>query len=403
MLNLFSTSLSVVKGRFCVSRFLSHFALPARKVRVIAIGKAAADMMQGLLDRYADRIDAGLIITKVNHTQTFPASAPSMTQIESAHPYPDERSIIAGHQLLQFIEESPNDAGFVFLISGGTSSLVDVLPETCDSQQLHELNHWLLAQGWPIDVMNQIRKSVSLIKAGRLARYVAGHPVLQLVISDVPGDELSVIGSGLLVPDKSSAAGIKNLPSWVRDMQVHVPAAPAANEACYARIESHIIASNQILRAEIARLAQASGYCVRSNRILQGDATTQGKAIAQTLIAGEPGLYVWGGEPVVTLPDNPGQGGRCQQLALAAAEQIAGQDNVTLLAVGTDGTDGPGDVAGGLVDGHTLERGYDAGAMPVQTALQHADAGSFLAASGDLVDTGPTGTNVMDVVIGLKT
>lgn len=403
LLNFFSQCLSVVNGRRCVATYLSHHALPAVKIRVIAIGKAAASMLQGILDAHAQQMDAGLIITKAGHTEQIVSGVVPVVQLESAHPYPDQRSVEAGRQLLQFIEQTPPACGLVFLISGGTSSLVEVLPESVDVEQLHHLNRWLLAQGWPIDIMNRIRKSVSLIKAGRLARYVADHPVLQLVISDVPGDELSVIGSGLLVPDDHADAIPEHLPDWLVHMQAQVPAAPGVADPCFANIRSEIIASNSRLRAELQKQATSMGYTVHCNQTLDGDAADRGVAIARTLVEGPPGLYIWGGETVVTLPAQAGEGGRCQHLALAAAQVLAGQDNMAVLAVGTDGNDGPGDIAGALVDGHTLERAQDAGALPPEIALQRADSGRFLAASGDLIDTGPTGTNVMDIVIGLKT
>ncbi len=403
LLNIYSSALKFVNGRQCVAEFLSRYALPAQKVRVIAIGKAAASMMQGVLELHADKVDAGIIITKAGHTEAFAATKPYIIQLEGAHPYPDQRSIDAGRQLLAFIDETPHDAGLLFLISGGASSLVEVLPDNIDVEQLHKLNRWLLAQGWPIDKMNQVRKTVSLIKAGRLAQKVMDHAVMQLVISDVPGDDLSVIGSGLLVPNTDSGDLPGQLPDWIKYMQSQVSVSPTAGNSCFASIESHIIASNSDLCAEVARQAKALGYIVQCNQLLDGDAAKQGTMIARSLIEGDKGVYVWGGETVVTLPPQPGQGGRCQHLALAAANVLAGQDNLTLLAVGTDGTDGPGEVAGGLVDGQTLQRGQDAGALSASDSLLHADAGSFLAASGDLVDTGPTGTNVMDLVIGLKT
>jgi glycerate 2-kinase len=403
LLNFFSHSLAVVNGRRCVENFLLQHALPMAKMRVIAIGKAAASMLQGVLTGHAHQVAAGLIITKAGHTEVLKAGTIPIVQLESAHPYPDQRSIEAGRQLLQFIEQTPADCGLLFLISGGTSSLVEVLPAGVTVEQLQQLNRWLLAQGWPIDIMNRIRKSVSLIKAGRLARYVAAHPVMQLVISDVPGDDLSVIGSGLLVPDSHATDLPADMPDWLVHMQAHVPPAPTQAEPCFANIQSDIIASNTLLRAEMARQAEAMGYALRCNEVLCGDAASQGVTIAQTLLDGPAGLYLWGGETVVTLPAQAGEGGRCQHLALAAAQVLAGHDNIAVLGVGTDGNDGPGDVAGALIDGQTLQRARDAGALPAEVALRQADAGRFLAASGDLVDTGPTGTNVMDIVIGLKT
>lgn len=402
LLKIFSQSMLAVNGQRCVAAFLTQHPLPALKVRVIAIGKAAASMLQGVLDIHVQSVESGLVITKVGHAEKFDAQSPPIVQLESAHPYPDQRSIAAGRQLLHFIEQTPRDIGLLFLISGGTSSLVEVLPEGIAAEQLGDLNRWLLAQGWPIDVMNQIRKSVSLIKGGRLACRVAGHVAMQLVISDVPGDDLSVIGSGLLTPNTLTSSLPEHLPDWIVHMQAEVPAPPTADAPCFATIQSHIIANNTRLRDEAARLSNMLGYRVHCNTVLDGDAAKQGVAIAQTLIDGPAGIYLWGGETVVTLPEQPGQGGRCQQLALAAAQVLAGHNNMAILAVGTDGNDGPGEVAGAIVDGQTLTRGRDAGAQTPEAALRQADAGSFLAASGDLVDTGPTGSNVMDLVIGLK-
>jgi glycerate 2-kinase len=402
LLKIFSQSLLAVNGQRCVAEFLTQHPLPAQKVRVIGIGKAAASMMLGALESHAQQIEAGLIITKVGHTEKFAVQFPPILQLESAHPYPDQRSVEAGRQLLHFISQTPRNTGLLFLISGGTSSLVEVLPESIDVEQLHKLNRWLLAQGWPIDVMNQIRKSVSMIKAGRLACSVAEHAVMQLVISDVSGDDLSVIGSGLLTPNVLTRGLPEQLPDWIVHMQGQVPAPPTADAPCFATIQSYIIASNARLREEVVRNSRTLGYSVRCNAELEGEAAQQGAEIAQTLIDGPAGIYLWGGETVVTLPERPGQGGRCQQLALAAAQTLAGHDNMAILAVGTDGNDGPGDVAGAFVDGQTLTRARDAGAQAPEVALRHADAGSFLAASGDLVDTGPTGSNVMDLVIGLK-
>ena len=134
---------------------------------------------------------------------------------------------------------------------------------------------------------------------------------------------------------------------------------------------------------------------------MQGDAALFGRHIAQVIQHADKGLYVWGGETVVALPDSPGMGGRCQQLALSAATELTGVENVVVLAAGTDGSDGPGEVAGAMVDGQTLARGRDAG-LDAESCLHKADAGHFLQASGDLIDTGPTGTNVNDLVLALK-
>lgn len=403
LLNIFSTALDSVNGRSVVTNYLHHHPLSQIPIRVVAIGKAAASMMHGVLDTEAERVEAGLVITKHGSTEDFSSASVTIKQIESAHPYADERSLAAGEQLLEFIQTASSSTGFLFLISGGASSLVEVLPLTIDASQLRTFNIWLLAQGWTIDTMNQLRKSISRIKAGRLARLLAGRSVQQLVISDVPGDSLEVIGSGLLVASENTSNLPTDLPGWVRNLQKQVEAPPAANSPCFANIRSAIIATNADLRNAAVQLAQKQGYLVQCNAFIDGDAARQGRTIAQQLLEGPAGIYVWGGETVVTLPEQPGQGGRCQHLALAAAQELVGQTQVALLALGSDGSDGPGDTAGALIDGETVVRGHDSGAGTVVDALERADAGSFLAASGDLIDTGPTGTNVMDLILGLKT
>ena len=184
-------------------------------------------------------------------------------------------------------------------------------------------------------------------------------------------------------------------------MLAKAPPMPAQGDTCFERIETALVASNRMLRDEACRLAEGRGLVVRRNEAVTGDAAEQGRIIAAQLNDGAAGLYVWGGETVVTLPATPGRGGRCQHLALAAARELAGCAKIALLAAGTDGSDGPGEVAGALIDGWSIQRGRDAGKDP-GAALLLADAGSFLHASGDLLDTGPTGTNVMDLILGLK-
>lgn len=403
LLNIYFDALNAVNGRRVIADYLQCHPLPDSRVRVVAIGKAAASMMQGVLDADVSRVDAGLVITRQGYTEDFSTAPVEITQIESAHPYPDERTLMAGEQLLKFIQAAPDSIDFLFLISGGASALVDVLPTGIDATQLQAFNVWLLAQGWPIEVMNRVRKSVSRIKGGRLATWLLGHRVQQLVISDVPGDALDVIGSGLLVASECTPDMPAALPDWVQQMQANVEPSPPADSACFTQIHSTIVANNARLREAASLAAQTRGYTVQSNDFIEGDAATQGRAIARRLLEGPAGIYIWGGETVVTLPAQHGEGGRCQHLALAAAQEIAGHAQVTLLAIGSDGSDGPGQVAGALVDGESVVRAYDGGATAVEAAIARADAGCFLAASGDLVDTGPTGTNVMDLILGLKT
>jgi glycerate 2-kinase len=177
---------------------------------------------------------------------------------------------------------------------------------------------------------------------------------------------------------------------------------PVEKAADAAELDVNVIANLRMAREAAAREAEALGYEARvSHAFLSGDAENVGRRLALELQDAWPGVYVWGGEPSVCLPPQPGRGGRNQHLALAAANVIAGRDDIIFLSAGTDGTDGPGEDAGALVDGGTLGRGERDG-FKAEACLRSADSGSLLEASGDLINTGPTGTNVMDLIIGLK-
>ena len=258
--------------------------------------------------------------------------------------------------------------------------------------------------------MNLVRKSVSRIKAGGLLGYLADRPVRQLAISDVPGDRPGVIGSGLLTPEPDLArrAGHLELPEWLADWvrrglaertnaDKPVPATTPGLSPAMELVATLASAKNAALEA-----ARREGLPARLHAtFIQGDAAQCGRTLARTLIDSAPGLQIWGGETTVRLPESPGRGGRNQHLALAAAVEMSGRDDCLLLSVGTDGTDGPTDDAGALVDGGTLDRARLAG-IDALDCLNRADSGSLLEASGDLIDTGPTGTNVMDLILGLK-
>lgn len=401
LLKIFSQALRRVNGKHCVATYLREHPVTDAHLRVVAIGKAAASMLVGAQAVCGERIEAALVISKYHHIDTSLSRDPSVTAIEAGHPYPDENSLVAGRALLAFLSQTRPGDRLLFLVSGGASALVEVLPDGVGLQQLIEMNRWLLASGWPIDHVNQLRKAVSCVKGGRLAPYLGDYPVTQLLISDVPADDPVVIGSGMLVAQPPAQPWPQALPGWIEDMLAKAPPMPTPQASCFKRIETFLVATNHLLCEQASRLGTDMGLPVRYNERLTGEAAGQGKAIAARLRHGEPGLYIWGGETVVTLPPAPGRGGRCQHLALAAASELDGCENIVLLAAGSDGTDGPGDVAGALIDAGTLQRGLDAGLDPKQ-ALARADAGSFLQASGDLLDTGPTGTNVMDLVLGLK-
>ena len=242
-----------------------------------------------------------------------------VTVMEAGHPVPDAASLRAGQGVLDFIAATPADAQLLFLISGGTSSLVEVLPPGVSLSDLQRLNQWLLGSGLDIHDMNVLRKRLSCIKGGRLAGYLHGRNVMQVLISDVPGDNPADIGSGLLMPEEDGNARVAALPEWLQGLIQHAP--PLARDpSCFHGIETHIIASLDDALAAAALETKDLGYKLQVHtERLSGDAALAGRRLAGILVDGPPGVHLWGGETSVEMPANPGRGGRNQHLALAAA------------------------------------------------------------------------------------
>ena len=396
LLEAYCSALAAVGGRNRVCRRLAGADFPDG-VYVVALGKAACAMAEGAHDALDGQIRDALVITKRGYAQPLPWPV-----LEAGHPRPDAGSIDAGRALLAFIDRLPEAAEVLILLSGGASALAEVLPDGVDLDALQRVNDWLLGSGLDIAAMNRIRKHLSLIKGGRLAQRLAPRRTLCLAISDVPGDDPRAIGSGPLTAD-DSAGDSSSLPPWLAELLRAAPPLPARGAACLENVRYEIIASNRdAVAAAVEAVERLGAVAVAEPEFVTGDAATVGARLARTLRATAPGtVHVWGGETTVKLPPRPGRGGRCQQLALAAALGLKGSTDTWLLAAGTDGSDGPTDDAGALVDGETVARGELAGA-DVVAALRAADAGSFLEASGDLMQTGPTGTNVMDLMLGLR-
>lgn len=376
LLELLQAGLDRVAGRRCVREALLARppAPPGVPVWAAAVGKAASAMALGAVDALGPSLERLLIVTKSGHLDPQLRSVPGMEAHESAHPVPDERSLAAGQRLLDWVSALPAAVAPLFLVSGGASSLVEVLEPGVSLGALAQISERGLADGVPIGELNARRASLSRLKGGRLAARLAGRPATALFLSDVPDDDPAVIGSGLLGP---AAAGVD----------------------CIDRL---IVASVDQAIEGVAMAAVQRGLtveCVRQR--FDGEATRLAARFTHELLIGNTQVRVWGGESTVRLPARPGRGGRNQHLALAAARLLPDYPQLLLLAAGTDGTDGPTDVAGGLVDADTCARVMMAGLDP-DDCLLRADSGTALAAAGALVHTGPTGTNVADLVIGLK-
>ncbi|MCC6206638.1 MAG: DUF4147 domain-containing protein [Gammaproteobacteria bacterium] len=398
---MYRHAVASVNGRDRVRTHLAGWE-PGARVRVIAIGKAAGPMAIGACDALGAAVESVMVITKYGHaTAGLPSGVP-VTTIEAGHPLPDANSLRAGIDLFGFIARAPAPSTFLFLISGGASALVEAPPEPVRFADLRRAHDWLLGCGWDIAAINRVRTRLSLIKGGRLASYLGGVRTLQLLISDVPGDDPAVIGSGLLTPAASNGPPGREPPAWLAELAAYTPDPPAAGAPCFSAIETRLIATSRDARLSAAECAHALGYRVRQYpELITGEAEQAGRRLARLLRDEGPLLHVWSGETVVTLPEAPGRGGRCQHLALAAAAELAGLSGHVLLAAGTDGGDGPGAAAGAVIDGDTVARGRARGLDPLES-LRRADAGAFLEASNDLIPAGASGTNVMDLLLACK-
>ncbi len=370
-MELFQAGLDRVSGRACVAGALAR---PEGPVWVAAVGKAASSMALGAYDVLGASIGRMLVVTKDGHVAPQLLALPGVEIHESAHPVPDARSVQAGAALMRWLRDLPPDARALFLISGGASSLIEVLADGVTLAQLNRLNEEGLASGIGIGELNARRARLSRIKGGGLAAMLQGRPAQALFISDVPGDDPAVIGSGLMGPASSGPDRVDRLVVASLDHAVAAVCAAATR-----------------MTLDVRRAATR----------FDDDAARLGVRFAHELHLHSAQVCVWGGESTVVLPDNPGRGGRNQHLALSAARLLAGHPQLMLLAAGTDGTDGATDDAGAIVDSETCAR-LSLAELDADDCMRRADSGTALAASGDLVHTGPTGTNVGDLVIGLK-
>ena len=343
---------------------------------IAAVGKAASSMARAALEACGPDLPA-LVVTKHGHGEAELSGYPNLKLIESGHPVPDVQSLAAGSALIDFVAGAGKEARLLLLVSGGASALAESLPGDMTLDDLQATTQTMLAEGLDIHAINARRKEISAIKGGKLLARFPGRSALVLAISDVEGDDIAVIGSGIGM----------------------IPASRRADD-----MDAEIIASNAIAREACTRAADDMGLeVIVSSESLYGDVFGIAADLAETVKAGAPGLYIFGGEPTVVLPEEPGEGGRNQALAVAMARELdlmrdlPGMNDISVLAAGTDGSDGPTGSAGGYVTAQDWER-ISGGAA----ALAAADSGSWLRKSGGLFVTGPTGTNVMDLMLVLK-
>jgi hydroxypyruvate reductase len=396
LLDLYAAACSAVNGRRAVRAALATAGhAPGQDWSLIAVGKAAASMTLGALDVLGPLVRRGLVISRPGHLDPELAEWPALRCLTGDHPRPGAASLAAGRELQSFAAGCAAGQPVLVLVSGGASSLAEALLPGVGAADLATVSDWALASGAPIGVVNAVRSRLSALKGGRLAAALGHTEARALLISDVPGDDPAVIGSGL------AAAGaprpLPPLPAAIAALLARAPPAPPG-----AVLPAVVVGSLDAALAAVVRIAEARGLSARRlDPPAAGAVTDEASRFAHELAFTTEDLLVWGGETTVELPAEPGRGGRNQQFALLTASLIAGHGDLVVLAAGTDGSDGNTDDAGAIVDSGTLTRGAASGLEPA-LALAAANAAPFLQAAGDLLHTGPTGTNVGDIVIGLR-
>ncbi len=399
--------LTVAGQRYSISDFA--------RILVIGAGKAGAPMASAIETILQDDLTAGIVNVKYGHVSELR----SVRLIEAGHPVPDESGQHGAREIVQILENA-SERDLVFcLISGGGSALLPLPAGQITLQEKQTLTSRLLACGAPIHEINAVRKHISEVKGGQLARIAQPATLVTLVLSDVVGDRLDAIASGLTVADPTSFADVERivmkydlaggLPEAIEDhfrkgVRGVIPDTPADGDPIFTNTQNVIIASNfQAIQAAEKKAAQLGYRTLILSSTIEGE--TRDVAGVHAAIAAEiqksghpvspPVCVLSGGETTVTLRGN-GKGGRNQEFVLAAAQDISGLPATVILCAGTDGTDGPTDAAGAICDGETIARAENLG-LRAEDHLRNNDAYPYFQALGDLLITGPTHTNVMDL------
>ena len=395
---IITSAIRAVQPDAAVQRALADFSCAGRVV-LVAIGKAAWSMANAAWQTLGTRISSGVVITKYGHSQ---GAIGNLQIFEAGHPVPDESSVRAAQAALALTAPlSPEDC-VLFLISGGGSALFE--SPLVPLSETEEITKQLLACGADIVEMNTIRKRLSAVKGGRFALHCQPASVYSIILSDIIGDPLDMIASGPAYPDSSTCQQALAIAEKYKLRLSDAAKACLAQETpkALSNVTSHVTGSVRELCTAAEQAAQSLGYtCIRLTDCLCCEAREAGRflaCIAKTHAnATRPLAFLAGGETVVHLTGH-GRGGRNQELALAAAEGIAGLSQTAVFSFGSDGTDGPTDAAGGYVDGESLAALNDAG-LCFADILQQNDAYPALAKIGGLIMTGPTGTNVNDLAV----
>ena len=399
--------------------FDQQFAINVlQNIYVIGAGKASAAMAKITEEILGNLITAGIVVTKYGH------SLPLQKIIckEAAHPVPDENGVKATAEIITLLHQASENDIVIFLISGGASSLWIDIPQGAALSDIQQTFEMLLKSGADIYEMNTVRKHLSAIKGGQLLRHAPQTSFFSVIISDVPGDDLSVIASGPTVPDNTvfedafSILKKYNLQSRLPDTVIEhinkgikgkIKDTPKKGDEIFKNSHTKIIGSNSIALEAARVTAMELGYYIGSvSDQLKGDASTVGRELIQECIqysGSKPACFLFGGETTVIVTGN-GKGGRNQQMALSAYLELSynrekpSTNKITFLSAGTDGTDGPTDAAGAIVDGHSILLNNKI-KLDANEYLYSNNAYHFFEQTGGLIKTGPTQTNVMDIVV----
>ncbi len=385
------------------------------KIYVVGAGKASAAMAMALEDLLGNRLKAGVVNVKIGHT--LPLNIVKVN--EASHPVPDRAGLQGTREIIKLLRQTGKRDLVFCLISGGGSALLPSPAEGVTLQDKQQLTRHLMECGANIHEINTLRKHVSGIKGGRLAQLAYPSTLISLILSDVIGDDLDTIASGPTVPDRSTFVDCLRIlekyqakgriPSQIKSFlekgaASKIEETPKEDDPAFQRTQNVIIASNILAVKAAKEKAEELGYhSLILSSMIEGETRDVAKvhaAIAKEILKNGhplpgPACLISGGETTVTIR-GPGLGGRNQEFALAAALEIEGLEEIVLLSGGTDGTDGPTDAAGAIADGQTIKRAGQLG-LDAEQFLRQNDSYRFFQPLGDLLMTGPTLTNVMDL------
>ncbi len=405
------------KGSALIAGSLRYDLNRFRRILVVGAGKASAAMARGVEQVLGGRINEGMVIVKYGHK----VSLDTIQLVEAGHPVPDEAGIRGTRRILDLLAGTGRDDLVLCLLSGGGSALFDAYEGEISLADVQKATHLLLSCGAEISEINTVRKHISRVKGGRLAAQAAPSTLLTLILSDVIGDPLDVIASGPTVPDPTTFTDalavlkkhhlLETFPRSIREYlsegcSGRIPETPDRSSPLFRKVKNRIVGNNEMaVRAALLRARKLGYRPMVLTTVLSGEAREAAGFLAAVAVevsrrdrpVRKPACLIAGGETTVTIRGN-GRGGRNQEMALSAALAIAGQKGIVFLCGGTDGTDGPTDAAGAMVDGRTAGRAAMRG-LDLDSFLNRNDSYNFFHRLDGHIKTGPTLTNVMDLVL----